>query len=212
MKLNALKRRPRSGLKTGEVKLSGSSGRFRPKSRTKSNRFVSETSASGSDALGKTFRADKSRPDASATSTASSSQGKPLAIARPPSCPGLTSTRSGCEAWRMVKNCVRVRDKSQPDSSDWFSVQSTASGARLDRWREHRVDGRFRGKLHAARRRQPGKKSQTRDRHRPMPLLVEHCQAAYPRSDAKPVRGDRISNQQHTRHKSQGWHRNEEQP
>ena len=59
----------------------------------------------------------------------------------------------------MVKNCVRVRDNSQPDVSDWFSVQSTVNAARLDRWREHRIDGRFRGKLHAAAGANPAKRA-----------------------------------------------------
>ncbi len=45
-----------------------------------------------------------------------------------------------------------------------------------------------------------------------MALLVEHRQAAYPRPDAKPVRGDRISHEQHARHEGRGRHRNEEQP
>ena len=66
----------------------------------------------------------------------------------------------------MVKNCVRVRDNSQPDVSDLVLGPVDRERARLGRRREHRIDGRFRGKLHAAARRRPGKESQTRDRHR----------------------------------------------
>ena len=84
--------------------------------------------------------------------------------------------------------------------------------ARRGRWREHRIDGRFRGKLHAVRGCHPGKECQTRDRYRRMALLVQHRQAAYPRPDAKPVRGHRISHEQRTRHESHGWHRDKEQP
>ena len=203
-----------SGLKTGELKLlreaQDGSG---PGARQSPLRFVSETSASGSRCSGQNISAlYKSRPDASATSTASSFPGQAVHDRE-----AAVLSRLDVDAFRLLGMAngqeLRSRPRQKPARCQRLVLGPVdRKGARLDHWREHRINGRFRGKLHAARRRQPGKKSQPRDRHRPMTILVEHRQAAYPRSDAKPVRGDRISNQQHTRHKSRGWHRNKEQP